>query len=191
MADKYTGDLSVKEAACTVTCESDDCPNTLGITTGCKLLLHYANGDGEITKEEYMNAVQDYFDKIITKEEADFVEICWKLLSVNNKCPGCYILDIATGDITKVTLDDKLLPEGGTLDWIVNDDANVKIFFKNAGGVAGAFHIWLTDESGDTITGCDITTEEIPADDIEYYVDLCVFLPDAVKVKTLTAHIDP
>ena len=98
------------------------------------------------------------------------------------------------GDITKVTLDGKLLPEGGTLDWILNDDAAVKVFFKNIGNVAGPFHIWLTDDTGlltSIIMGCDVTTDSIPADSAEYYVDLCVFLPDAVKVKTLTAHITP
>ena len=94
------------------------------------------------------------------------------------------------GDITKVTLDNKLLPESGTLTWLLNDDAHVKVFFKNTGNVASAFHIWLTDETGTTITGCDITTAEIPADGAEYFVDLCVFVPDVVKVKTLTAHIE-
>ena len=97
----------------------------------------------------------------------------------------------AFGDITKVTLDDKLLPESGTLPWLLNDDAHVKVFFKNTGNVASAFHIWLTDETGTTITGCDITTAEIPADGTEYFVDLCVFVPDVIKVKTLTAHIAP
>ena len=102
--------------------------------------------------------------------------------------PGCKPF----GDITKVTLDGKLLPEGGTLDWILNDDAAVKVFFKNTGNVASAFHIWLTDDTGlPPITGCDVTTGSIPADDAEYYVDLCVFLPDVVKLKTLTAHITP
>ena len=103
-----------------------------------------------------------------------------------------------SGDITKVTLDDKLLPEGGTLPWLLNDDAHVKVFFKNTGNLANAFHIWLTDDTdvpiggaGPVITGCDITTAEIPADGAEYFVDLCVFLPDIVKVKTLTANIDP
>jgi len=95
------------------------------------------------------------------------------------------------GDITKVTLDDKLLPEGGTLDWLLNDNAHVKVFFKNTGSAAGAFHIWLTDETGTTITGCDTTTGEIPVDGAEYFVDLCVFLPDVARVKTLTAHIEP
>ena len=94
------------------------------------------------------------------------------------------------GDITRVTLDGKLLPEGGTLDWIVNDDAHVKIFFKNTGAISGRFHIWLTEEVGVTVEGCDITTGVIPADGVEYYVDLCVFLPDEVKIKTLTAHIE-
>ena len=112
--------------------------------------------------------------------------------------PGCdieerIIDDVscrADGDITRVTLDGKLLPEGGTLDWILNDDAAVKIYFKNTGNASSVFHIWLIDETGSTITGCDIMTEAIPPDAIEYYVDLCVFLPDVVKVKTLTAHIE-
>ena len=116
--------------------------------------------------------------------------------------PGCdieerIIDDVscrADGDITRVTLDGKLLPEGGTLNWIVNDDAAVKIYFKNTGTVASAFHIYMTDETGSTITGddgeCDITTGAIAADGVEYYVDLCIFLPEVVKLKTLTAHIE-
>lgn len=101
---------------------------------------------------------------------------------------------VPIGDITKVTLDDKLLPEGGTLDWVLHDDAHVKVFFKNTGTTTGAFHIWLVDETGGTITGCDVTTDSIPAASAapsEYFVDLCVFLPDVVKIKTLTAHITP
>ena len=102
--------------------------------------------------------------------------------------PGSKII----GDITKVTLDGKLLPESGTLNWILYDDAHVKVFFKNISAtVAGPAHIWLTDETGATLTGCDVTTGDIPANSVEYVIDLCVFLPDIVKIKTLTAHIDP
>jgi len=234
MSDTYTGDLNV-EPSCTVTCDSDDCPNTLGITTGCDLLKYYDNlvdGDGHIDIREVVCCGADLGTKI-TQEELDFVCACHGK-AINDLCPGCYcsctpwanaectavgkrrqtrvctpagcdtesrIIDDATckpnGDITKVTLDDKLLPEGGTLDWILDDDAHVKVFFKNIGNVASTFHIWLTNDTGvpvgtgPTIIGCDITTSSIAADNTEYYVDLCVFLPDIVEVKTLTAHIDP
>lgn len=94
------------------------------------------------------------------------------------------------GDITQVTLDGKILPENGSLKWLVNDDAHVKVFFRNIGNVSSTFHIWLTDETGITITGCDVTTGTIPPGITAYYVDLCIFLPDVVKIKTLTAHIE-
>ena len=233
MTDTYIGDLNV--GGTTVTCGDP----TLHYENGCELLLHYANGDGDITKEETIIAINDYYAGIITRDEVNFVIACSELPSpnVNNKCPDCYIppctctpwanaectavgkrrqtrvctpagcdtesriIDDASckpfGDITKVTLDDKLLPEDGTLGWILNDDAHVKVFFKNTGNVASTFNIWLTDDTGvpigtgPTITGCSLTTTEIAADGIEYYVELCVFLPDAVDVKTLTANIDP
>jgi len=226
MSDTYKGDLNV--GATTVTCTGA----TAHYATGCDLLLHYANGDGEITTTEVMAACADYNAGLITLDEANFVTTCWTLPSpnVNNACPGCYcsctpwvnaectaigkrrqtrtctpagcdieerIIDDASckpnGDITKVTLDGKLLPEDGTLDWILNDDAHVRVFFKNTGNVASAFRIWLTDDTGvpAIITDCDKTTSSIPADGAEYYIDLCVFLPDIVEVKTLTAHIDP
>ena len=178
---------------CTVTCALDDCPNTLGITTGCDLLLHYdADGDGIISIEEAEEATRDHFEGIISEKEVSFV---WAVMyfeeEINIKCPGCYIPSDPNGDITSVTLDGKLLPEGDTLDWILNDDAHVKVFFRNTGNVSDAFRIWLTDESGSILTGCDATTGSIPADGEIYYVDLCIFLPDIVKVKTLTAHITP
>jgi len=93
------------------------------------------------------------------------------------------------GDITKVTLDDKLLPESGTLGWVLNDDAAVKVFFRNTGNAASTFHIWLTDETGATL--CDVTTAEVPADGAERYVVCGTFTPSIKKVKTLTAHITP
>lgn len=99
--------------------------------------------------------------------------------------PGCAHI----GDITKVTLDDKLLPEDGTLGWLLNDEAAVKVYFKNTGNVANSFHIWVTDETGATL--CDVTTAEVPADGVERYVACGSFTPSVKKVKTLTAHISP
>ena len=94
------------------------------------------------------------------------------------------------GDITKVELDSKLLPEGGTLDWIRTEEATIKVYFKNTGNVAAKFHIWVTDEDGTTL--CDVTTStEIPADGVERYVTCGSFTPTEVEKKTLTAHIEP
>ena len=69
-----------------VTCKE----HTEHFSSGCKLLLHYANGDSDISLAEHMNAMRDYKDEIITTEEYEFVEDCWKLGSVNKQCPGCY-----------------------------------------------------------------------------------------------------
>lgn len=268
---------TVQEEPCTVTCALDNCPNTLGITTGCDLLKHCdTDNDGNISVDEFPDAILDYVGGKITSEEFHFVQDCYGNYSgnINTKCPGCYtpsrlppcgnygdvdddgyvtmndatlvgkyvvggwakvsadtplsetefelraevnadgVVDMAdssyignyaaftpgydtfpicgpNGDITSVTLDGKLLTEGGTLDWVLNDDAHVRVSFRNTGNTASTFRIWLTDESGSTITGCDITTGSIPADSGIYYVDLCIFLPTVVKVKTLTVHITP
>ena len=94
------------------------------------------------------------------------------------------------GDITKVELDSKLLPEGGTLDWIRTEEATIKVYFKNKGNVAAKFHIWVTDEDGATL--CDVTTTtEIPADGVERHVTCGSFTPTVAEKKTLTAHIEP
>jgi len=105
----------------------------------------------------------------------------------NQTCPGAP--PEAVGDITKVTLDGKLLPESGTLDWLLNDDARVKVFFRNTGNVASAFHVWITDEDGATL--CDVTTAEVPANGVERYVDCGSFAPDVIETKTLTIRIEP
>ena len=94
------------------------------------------------------------------------------------------------GDITRVELDSELLPEGGTLDWKVNEEATIKVYFKNVGNAPGKFHIWVTDEDGATL--CDVTPlTEIPADGVERCVKCGSFTPTVVEKKTLTAHIEP
>jgi len=95
-----------------------------------------------------------------------------------------------SGDITKVELDGRLLPEGGTLGWRRNNEAAIKVYFKNVGNAPGKFHIWVTDEDGATL--CDVTTTtEIPADGVERHVTCGSFTPTEVEKKTLTAHIKP
>ena len=106
-------------------------------------------------------------------------------------CPCTHPAPLAPfGDITKVTLDDELLPESGTLAWLLHDEAAIKVYFKNTGNEASAFHIW-TDKDGVAIPGADVTTAEIPADGIEYYIDCGSFIPSAEAVRTITAHINP
>ena len=92
------------------------------------------------------------------------------------------------GDITRVELDSELLPENGTLDWIVNEEARVKVYFKNVGNAAGEFRIEVA-YNGDTI--CDLETDSVPADGREYYVDDCVFTPDATGTHTIKVTITP
>jgi len=95
-----------------------------------------------------------------------------------------------SGDITKVELDGRLLPEGDTLRWVRNNEAAIRVYFKNVGNAPGKFHIWVTDEDG--VTLCDLTTStEIPADGVERYVTCGKFTPTEVEKKTLTAHIEP
>ena len=97
---------------------------------------------------------------------------------------------VPAGDITRVELDGKLLPENGTLDWTAGKQATIKVYFKNTGNVASKFHIWVTDEDG--VKLCDVTTStEIPADGVERYVTCGKFTPTEVEKKTLTAHIEP
>jgi len=86
MTDEYTGDLNV--GGTLVTCSEA----TAHYATGCELLLHYANGDGDITTTEVMAACADYNAGIITLDEVNFISACWALSSpnVNNKCPGCH-----------------------------------------------------------------------------------------------------
>jgi len=124
-------------------------------------------------------------DGVTEKRWRDCVNGKW--VEGSQTCPG--VTPEPIGDITKVTLDDKLLPESGTLGWLLNDEAAVKVFFRNTGNVASAFHIWLTDENGAIL--CDVTTESVPADGAERYVVCGTFTPDVIETKTLTAHITP
>lgn len=95
-----------------------------------------------------------------------------------------------SGDITKVTLDDKLLPESGTLGWILNDEAAIKVYFKNTGNTPSKFRIKVTDEDGATLCNVE-TASEIPADGVVRSVGCGTFTPDVIEMKTLTAHIAP
>ena len=66
-----------------ITCTS----KTEHYTTGKKLLEHYdLNEDGVIERAESIDAGQDYFDDKITKEELDFVVLCYNLKSIDAAC---------------------------------------------------------------------------------------------------------
>jgi hypothetical protein len=92
------------------------------------------------------------------------------------------------GDITRVTLDDKTLPENGTLDWVLNDEAAVRVYFKNAGNVASPFTVTVS-YNGTTIG--TFTTGSVPADGSEYYIDCGTFMPDKLGTHIVSTHIEP
>jgi len=92
------------------------------------------------------------------------------------------------GDITRITLDGKLLPEGGTLDWVRGEEASVRVYFKNTGNTAAEFIITVA-YNGSVIF--DALTDSIPPDGIERYVDCGTFIPDTVGVHTLKATLTP
>ena len=66
-----------------ITCTS----KTEHYATGKKLLEHYdLNEDGVIERQESIDAGRDYFDDKITKEEVDFVVLCYDLKSIDAAC---------------------------------------------------------------------------------------------------------
>jgi len=133
------------------------------------------NGDGKIDMKDVMLiANYSYYSP-----DFDTFPVC-----------GAPPSEQPSGDITKVELDGRLLPEGDTLRWVRNNEAAIKIYFKNVGNAPGKFHIWVTDEDGATL--CDVTTSaEIPADGVERHVTCGSFTPTVVEKKTLNAHIEP
>lgn len=224
MTDTYSGDLNVGGTA--VTCTGA----TPHYASGCALLLHYANVDGDIDTGSTIIAINDYNNGIITEDEANFVLDCWSLAfpNVNKKCPGCYTApctytpwvngaciavgkrhqtrtctpagcdieeqDIndasckAIGDITKVTLDNKTLPENGTINWVLNDEAAVRVYFRNTGNVASPFTVTVSYNGTSVGT---FTTGSIPADGSEYYINCGSFMPDATGIHHVSTHIEP
>ncbi len=168
-----------------LTCGSD--PKPEHYATGCDLLLAYdADDDGKISNDEYGQARQDNFNGVITDKEMLLVVEAWRASSINDLCPGCY--SNPNGDITKVEIS-QTLPEGGTLDWTVKNEATIKVYFKNIGDKPSTFRIWTTDEDDKTL--CDVTTDdEIPADGEKYSVECGSFTPGEVETKTLTVHIE-
>ncbi|MHC1566943.1 MAG: hypothetical protein ACXQTD_04300 [Candidatus Syntropharchaeia archaeon] len=79
------------------------CDNpTPSFASGCELLLHYdEENDGKISYANAVKAVQDYYDGIITQEEAEFVIEAWKKDSINAVCPGCYTPSVSITFVTK------------------------------------------------------------------------------------------
>ena len=164
---------------------------TAHFSSGCELLRHYdADNDGIISYAESVKATQDYYDGIITQGEAEFVITAYQKGSINAVCPGCYTTPtpVPAGDITRVELDGELLPENGTLEWTVNKQARVKVYFRNVGTAASRFRIAVA-YNGDAI--CDLETDAVPADGREYYVDDCVFTPDETGTHTIKVTITP
>ena len=127
------------------------------------------NGDGKVSMVDAMLIAQ-YVEGII------------------DTFPVCEAPPAPFGDITKVELDGKLLPEGGTLNWVRNDEASVKVFFKNTGNAAGTFTI-TTKYNGTIIRR--ISTVSVPADGAERYVDGGSFTPDTTGSHTVTVEITP
>jgi len=184
--------IIIGETLLELTCDNP----TPSFTSGCELLLHYdKDKDGKIESPELSgNAIKDWNEKKISTREVYFVAEAWAKDSINAVCPGCYTTPTPTptptpvGDITRVELDGKLLPENGTLDWTVNKQAAVKVYFRNVGNAAGEFNIAVA-YNGNTI--CNVRTDSVPADGKEYYVDDCVFTPNATGTHTIKATITP
>jgi len=78
--------------------------STPHFSSGCALLKHYdANNDGIISSVDATKAAQDYFDGIITKEEAAFIATCYNAGgSINLKCPGCYVVKVNVTTVANI-----------------------------------------------------------------------------------------
>ena len=74
-----------------ITCDNNPYAS-LGLDTGCKLLLHYnVKKDGMIDLDELNQSYSDYENGIITEGEFDFVSDAYIYGGINVVCPGCYI----------------------------------------------------------------------------------------------------
>lgn len=77
---------------------------SLGLDTGCKLLLHYdADNNGVINLDEFNHSYSDYQSGIITEEEHSFVSKAYIVYEddvwtgrINVICPGCWKSKIVT-----------------------------------------------------------------------------------------------
>ena len=180
--------IIIGEALPELTCDEP----TPSFASGCELLLHYdTDKDGKIEYPELSGgAIKDWNEKKISTREVYFVAEAWVKDSINAVCPGCYTTPtpVPAGDITRVELDGELLPENGTLEWTVNKQARVKVYFRNVGTAASRFRIEVA-YNGATI--CDLETDSVPADGREYYVDDCVFTPDETGTHTIKVTITP
>ena len=73
-----------------ITCDSNPFAS-IGLDTGCKLLLHYdADNDGLINLDELTQSYADYENGIITEAEFDFVSDAYIYDGINVVCPGCW-----------------------------------------------------------------------------------------------------
>lgn len=86
-----------------ITCDTNPYAS-LGLDTGCKLLLHYdLDNDGKINLDELTQSHSDYETGIITEEEFDFVSDCYLVgkyvdgewvrtgrINHEDMCPGCW-----------------------------------------------------------------------------------------------------
>lgn len=135
----------VAPPVCTVTCASDNCPNTLSITSGYDLLKHYdVDNDGDINYDEVKQAGRDYNAGIITLDEINFVVACWELPfpNINNKCP----LAEATGEIIACNINEMPCPNCGNAN--AGQEISVIASMQNIGEVKGKFRFYIYDQDG-------------------------------------------
>ena len=73
-----------------ITCDNNPFAS-LGLDTGCKLLLHYdADNDGVINIDELNQSYSDYESGIITEKEFDFVSDAYIYGGINVICSSCW-----------------------------------------------------------------------------------------------------
>ena len=98
-----------------ITCDNNPYAS-LGLDTGCKLLLHYdLDKDGKINLDELTQSHSDYEDGIITEEEFDFVSDAYigsDEGDINVVCPECWT------PLPKKTVTFESVPTGATLEVI-------------------------------------------------------------------------
>ena len=89
MVFSYIGGTINTFPVCTVTCDSNPYAS-MGVDTGCELLLHYGDNDGLISLDALTQSYSDYENGVITEEEFDFVSDAYINGGINVVCPGCW-----------------------------------------------------------------------------------------------------
>lgn len=150
-----------------------------------QLIREYLAGNTELTAEQLIRADVSN-DGVVSLKDATLIS--QYVEGIRDTFPVCVAAELV-GDITSMKVDSITLPEGETIPWAVNKACAIRVYFKNIGNASGSFYITVTDEDG--IILCDITTDPVPADGVEYYVDCGMFVPSTIELKTLTARITP